>query len=322
MQLYRIWDDAYQGRIVAVAGDLAAPGLGLDQSDWARLAQQIDTIYHNGARVNHIEPYTRLRAANVSGTREVLRLATTGRIKPVHFVSTVNAVIPNAPAPDFVAREDARVPVGEVSGNGYVASKWVAEQLIRQAGERGVPVSIYRPGTVSGDPRLGVNSVDDSFWNMIRAAAILGLAPDIGDATMSLVPVNYVVGAIVALADQPPVGAAYHLVNNLPVAIGDIFESLRRNGIPIEIASIEEIATKLAEEAAARDATGDDSLVRAALVSGNYGGAAAAVEDTNTRLELAQYGIHCPPIDAEALDAYVRAFIDAGFFPAPSDVQL
>ncbi|MFI6773701.1 amino acid adenylation domain-containing protein [Nocardia sp. NPDC050412] len=322
MQLYRIWDDAYQGRIVAVAGDLAAPGLGLDQSDWARLAEQIDTIYHNGARVNHIEPYARLRAANVSGTREVLRLATTGRIKPVHFVSTVNAVIPNAPAPDFVAREDARVPVGEVSGNGYVASKWVAEQLIRQAGERGVPVSIYRPGTVSGDPRLGVNSVDDSFWNMIRAAAILGLAPDVGDATMSLVPVNYVVGAIVALADQPPVGAAYHLVNTLPVAIGDIFESLRRNGIPIEIASIEEIATKLAEEAAARDATGDDSLVRAALVSGNYGGAAATVEDTNTRLELAQYGIHCPPIDAEALDAYVRSFIDAGFFPAPSDVQL
>ncbi|MEV2225775.1 amino acid adenylation domain-containing protein [Nocardia vinacea] len=322
MQLYRIWDDAYQGRIVAVAGDLAAPGLGLDQSDWARLAEQIDVIYHNGARVNHIEPYARLRAANVSGTREVLRLATTGRIKPVHFVSTVNAVIPNAPAPDFIAREDVQLHVDEVSGNGYVASKWVAEQLIRQAGARGVPVNIYRPGTVSGDPRLGVNSVDDSFWNMIRAAAILGLAPDIGDATMSLVPVNYVVGAIVALADQPPVGAAYHLVNTRPVAIGDIFESLRRHGIPIEIASIEEIATKLAAEAAARDATGDDSLVRAALVSGNYGGAAAAVDDTDTRIELAQYGIHCPPIDAAALDAYVRSFIDAGFFPAPSDVQL
>ncbi|MEV5838185.1 amino acid adenylation domain-containing protein [Nocardia sp. NPDC052112] len=322
MQLYRIWDDAYQGRIVAVAGDLAAPGLGLDRSDYARLAEQIDTVYHNGARVNHIEPYARLRAANVSGTREVLRLATTGRIKPVHFVSTVNAVIPNAPAPDFVGREDAQLRVDEVSQNGYVASKWVAEQLIRQAGARGVPVSIYRPGTVCGDPRVGVNSVDDSFWNMIRAAAILGLAPEVGDATMSLVPVNYVVGAIVALAEQPPAGAAYHLVNTRPVAIGDIFDALRRHGIPVEIASIEEIATKLAAEAAARDASGDDSLVRAALVSGNYGGAAAAVEDTNTRIELAQYGIHCPPIDAEALDAYVRSFIDAGFFPAPSDVQL
>ncbi|MFX0576618.1 amino acid adenylation domain-containing protein [Nocardia nepalensis] len=322
LEKYRIWDDAYQARIVAVAGDLAAPRFGLDQSGYARLADQIDAIYHNGARVNHIEPYARLRAANVSGTREVLRLATTSRIKPVHFVSTVNAVIPAAAAPDFVGRENAELSLDEVSGNGYVASKWVAEQLVRQAGTRGVPVSIYRPGIVCGDPRVGVNSVDDSFWNMIRAAAILGLAPDTADAAMPLVPVNYVAAAIVALADRPAIGTAYHLVNTKPVVIGDIFETLRRHGIPIAIASIEEIATRLAEQAAARDAAGDDSLVRAALVSGNYGGVSAPVEDTHTRAELAKQQIHCPPIDAAALDAYIGSFIESGFFPAPSDDDL
>ncbi|MGW4767727.1 amino acid adenylation domain-containing protein [Nocardia sp. NPDC004278] len=319
LQKYRIWDDSYQSRIVAVAGDLAAPRLGLDQAGYALLAERIDAIYHNGARVNHIEPYARLRAANVSGTREVLGLATTGRIKPVHFVSTVNTVIPAATAPDFIGRENAELSIGEVSENGYVASKWVAEQLVRQAGARGVPVSIYRPGIVCGDPRLGVNSVDDSFWNMIRAAAILGLAPDTGDAAMSLVPVNYVVSAIVTLADRPAIGAAYHLVNSRPVIVRDIFEAIRRHGIPIAIASIEEIATKLAEQAAARDAAGDDSLVRAALVSGNYGGVSAPIDDTHTRAELAKQHIHCPTIDAAALDAYVRSFIDSGFFPVPSD---
>ncbi|MGK8555450.1 amino acid adenylation domain-containing protein [Nocardia gipuzkoensis] len=319
LEKYRIWDDTYETRIVAVAGDLAAPRFGLDESGYDRLAEQIDVVYHNGARVNHIEPYARLRAANVAGTREVLRLATTSRIKPVHFVSTVNAVIPAVPGPDFRGREDGVLDVGEVSQNGYVASKWVAEQLVRQAGARGVPVSIYRPGIVCGDPRIGVNSADDSFWNMIRAAAILGLAPDIGDADTALVPVNYVVGAIVALAAEAPSGSAYHLVNSQRVAIRDIFESLRRHGIPVEIASIEEIAGRLAEEAAARDAAGDDSLVRAALVSGNYGGVAVSVDDTQTRTELAGYGIHCPPIDTAALDAYVESFIDSGFFPVPSD---
>ncbi|WP_330257130.1 amino acid adenylation domain-containing protein [Nocardia sp. NBC_00565] len=319
LQQYRIWDDAYRTRIIAVAGDLGAPRFGLRQSDYARLAEQIAAIYHNGARVNHIEPYARLRAANVSGTREVLTLATTTRIKSVHFVSTVNTVIPAVTAPDFIGRENAELSVDEVSANGYVASKWVAEQLVRQAGARGVPVSIYRPGIVCGDPRQGVNSVDDSFWNMIRAAAILGLAPDIGDATMSLVPVNYVASAIVALADRPAIGTAYHLVNSRPVVIRDIFEAMRRQGIPVAIASVEEIATKLAEQAAARDAAGDDSLVRAALVSGNYGGVSAPVDDTYTRNELAKQQIHCPPIDAAALDAYVGSFIDSGFFPAPSN---
>ncbi|WP_330228571.1 amino acid adenylation domain-containing protein [Nocardia sp. NBC_00508] len=319
LEKYRIWDDAYDSRIVAVAGDLAAPRFGLDEFGYARLADRIEVIYHNGARVNHIEPYARLRAANVEGTREVLRLATTGRIKPVHFVSTVNAAIPAAPAPDFRGREDAVLSADEVSQNGYVASKWVAEQLVRQAGERGVPVSIYRPGIVCGDPRTGVNSADDSFWNMIRAAAILGLAPDTGDADMALVPVNYVAGAIVALAAEATNGSAYHLVNSQRVAIRDIFRSLRSHGIPVAIAAVEEIATKLAEEAAARDAAGDDSLVRAALVSGNYGGVAVPVDDTHTRTELAGHGIHCPPIDTAALDAYVESFIDSGFFPVPSD---
>ncbi|WP_169332725.1 non-ribosomal peptide synthetase [Nocardia araoensis] len=317
---YRLWDDAFDARIFAVAGDLAAPRFALDQSGYALLAERIEVIYHNGARVNHIEPYSRLRAANVEGTREVLRLATTTRIKPVHFVSTVSAVIPAAPAPDFRASEDVELRASEVSGNGYVAGKWVAEQLVRQAGERGVPVRIYRPGVVSGDPRVGVNSEDDSFWNMIRAAAILGLAPDTGAAETTLVPVNYVAGAIVALSGDPTGAAVYHLVNAQPVAVSDIFEAMRRSGIPIVTASIEEIAARLAEEASARDAAGDDSLVRAALVSGNYGGAAVPVDDILTRTELAGHDIHCPPIDAAALDAYVASFVDSGFFPIPNEM--
>ncbi|WP_157185641.1 non-ribosomal peptide synthetase, partial [Nocardia transvalensis] len=317
LENYRIWDEATGPRIIAVPGDLAQPRFGLDEAQYARLADRVEAIYHNGARVNHIEPYGRLRAANVSGTREVLRLATLSRIKPVHFVSTVNAVVPSAPGPDFVGREDDRLDVRDVAQNGYVASKWVAEQLVRQAGERGVPVNIYRPGLVSGDTRLGVNSVDDSFWNMIRAAAVLGLAPDTGDAAMPLVPVNYVVQALVALSAGPADGTAYHLVTAESVAIGDIFGSLRRNGIPVAVAPIEEIAGRLAAEAAERDAAGDDSLVRAVLVSGNYGGTSVPVDDTRTRAALAGHGIQCPPVDAAALDAYVRSFIDVGFFPAP-----
>ncbi|MEV6277042.1 amino acid adenylation domain-containing protein [Nocardia sp. NPDC051832] len=322
LEKYGIWHPHHEGRIVAVTGDLAAPELGLDPADYARLADRIDAIYHNGARVNHIEPYGRLRAANVEGTRAVLRLATTGRVKPVHFVSTVNTVVPVAPGPDFHAGEDTVLDASEVSPNGYVASKWVAEQLVRRAGQRGVPVSIYRPGIISGDPEIGVNSADDSFWNMIRAAAILGLAPETGDFAQQLAPVNYVVAAIVALAAKPAVGAAYHLLNAEPVPVGEVFEALRRNGIPVRIAPIEQIAARLAEEAAARDADGDDSLVRAALVSGNYGGTAYQVSDAGTRAQLAWHGLDCPRVDAAALDAYVRAFIESGFFPDPEAAPL
>nr|WP_231386900.1 non-ribosomal peptide synthetase [Nocardia sp. BMG111209] len=316
---YRIRYDAYHDRIVPVPADLAAPRLGLSDTDYARLTERIDLIVHNGARVNHLEPYRRLRAANVAGTRELLRLATTARIKPFHFVSTVNAVIPATPAPDFVGWEDIELPVEEVSGNGYVASKWVAERLVRQAGERGLPIGIHRPGTVSGDSRTGVNSADDSFWNMIRAVAVLGLAPEVGDAAIPLVPVNYVASAVVALALDPAVGV-HHLVNTEPVPVRAVFDSLRRNGLRVETADLDEIAARLAAEAAAREADGDDSLVRAALLGGTYGATTVVIDDTGTRAALADRGIHRSAIDETVLDRYVEAFIASGFFPAPNRV--
>ncbi|MEU7218985.1 non-ribosomal peptide synthetase [Nocardia iowensis] len=318
LRRYQLWDDALEARIVAVPGDLAAPSFGLSAVAHAWLADRIDAIYHNGAKVNHLEPYSRLRAANVGGTREVLRLATTRRIKPVHFVSTANTVIATV-RPGAVVRETTRITADELPAQGYVASKWAAEQLVRHAGERGVPVRIYRPGLVSGDLRLGINSADDSFWNMIRAAVILGVAPEVGAATISLVPVNYVARAIVEISIGPAAGIEYHLVNDEPVAIRDIFDCLRKHGLAIETESLDKVQQRLADEAHTRYLAGDDSLVRAALLGSNYTGGAADVvlDSTNTRRALAESAISCPPIDENVLDTYIGAFMESGFLPTP-----
>jgi amino acid adenylation domain-containing protein/thioester reductase-like protein len=318
LRSYLLWDDALESRIIAVPGDLADPSFGLTDADYARLADRIDAIYHNGARVNHVEPYARLRAANVEGTREVLRLATTRRIKPVHFVSTTGTVVPAVRS--GLIRETARIGADELPAQGYVASKWVAEQLILQAGERGVPVRVYRLGLVSGDLRIGVNSPDDSFWNMIRAAAILGVAPDIGDAATALIPVTYVTRAIVEISLGDATDIAYHLINEKPVAIRDIFECLGHHGLPVETEAVDTIQLRLSHEAHTRNAAGDDSLVRAALLIGNYANITTDIgwDDTNTRNALAHSGIHCPTIDETAIDTYITAFIASGFLPTPN----
>ncbi|PXX60942.1 amino acid adenylation domain-containing protein/thioester reductase-like protein [Nocardia tenerifensis] len=313
---YRLWDDTLAARIVAVPGDLGAPRLGLSDADYDRLTDSVDVVLHNGARVNHIDPYARLRAANVEGTRDVLRLATTRRLKPVHFVSTLGATVPTTAVPGVI-EESVRLRVDQLPDNGYVTSKWAAEQLVRQAGERGVPIGVYRPGTICGDPNVGVNSAGDSFWNMIRAAAILGLAPDVGDAAVSLVPVTYVARAIVDLVVLPRSETVYHLVNKASVTVGDIFTCLRYHGLPVTIAPLDRVRAALAEESRRRNAAGDDSLVRAALLSENYlGSGHLDWSDAHTREALADTGIECPPITEAALDAYIREFITSGFLPS------
>ncbi|MGO4615838.1 amino acid adenylation domain-containing protein [Nocardia sp. 2YAB30] len=320
LQAYRLWDDTLEARVVPVPGDLAEPSFGLADADFARLAARIDAIYHNGARVNHVEPYSLLRAPNVEGTREVLRLATTQRIKLVHFVSTADTAVPATVVSGSIIREVTRIDADELPAHGYVASKWAAEQLILQAAERGVPARVYRPGLVSGDLQLGVNNVDDAFWNMIRAAAILGIAPDVGDATIALVPVSYVAAAIVAISAEPETDIVYHLVNEKPVALHDIFECLRRRGLPVVSETLDTVQLRLADEARTRNAAGDDSLVRAVLLSGNYAGGTSDIvlDDINTRKALAENGIRCPAIDETVLDTYIGSFIASGFLPEPN----
>jgi len=69
----------------------AGPGLGMCEADWEREAARADVIHHCGAEVNFLYPYEKLRAANVFGTQEVLRLAARREI-PVHHVSTTSVV--------------------------------------------------------------------------------------------------------------------------------------------------------------------------------------------------------------------------------------
>ncbi|WP_280232615.1 non-ribosomal peptide synthetase [Nocardia cyriacigeorgica] len=308
-------------RVVAVPGDLEQPRFGLNEADFADLAARISVIHHNGARVNHLESYADLRAANVGGTTEVLRLATTTRIKPVHFVSTLNAVLGTETS--GIVLEDSDIPAAEVTRHGYVAAKWVAEQLVLEAGRRGVPIAVYRPGLICGSVQTGVMSADDSLWTMVRAAALLGVAPELGDTAVSLAPVDYVARALVAIANAGlPDMRRYHLVNTTPTRVADILAGLVRMGYRIDTVDLDQAKQRLTEQA-----VDHDDLMRATLLIGNYadlgdpGVADVILDDSAARAALAPAGILCPPITDEVIDRYLAAFRAEGVLPEPLDAE-
>lgn len=61
------------------------------EADWERKAARADVIHHRGAEVNFLYPYEKLRAANVFGTQEVLRLA--ARLQPELLDSAVEEIL-------------------------------------------------------------------------------------------------------------------------------------------------------------------------------------------------------------------------------------
>ncbi|WP_424893165.1 amino acid adenylation domain-containing protein [Streptomyces sp. XH2] len=317
---YRLWDEALRERIVAVAGDLEKPLLGLTGERFALLADRIEVIYHNGARVNIVDSYARLKAANVLGTQEVVRLAATARVKPLHYVSSSAAGVGRDPGTDVV-REDRRVAPDRVASNGYVATKWVAEELVRAAGERGVPAVIYRPSRVSGHTGTGACTTGDALWTMVRAIIELRAAPDrtVREGMrfdVDLVPVDHVARAIVHLGRQPDAhGKVFHVTNPEPLGFDALTDCLRRLGYDVTSLSYEEWKHALLGAAEAKSSLAPAALLAQGL---RVGAASPRYDRSNTERGLAGSGIACPAVGDDLVAKYVQYFVGSGFLPAPA----
>jgi myxalamid-type nonribosomal peptide synthetase MxaA len=211
LKAFGLWDQNLSSRIVAVPGDLSRPLLGLCRKQFEELAEYIDVIFHNGALVNIVYPYSILKPTNVLGTQEILRMASQGRLKPVHYISTISAHAEMHAVDQVMGLAEAQLL--EKLATGYAQSKWVAERLVSQAGSRGIPVAIYRLAFVSGATKTGASNSNDSLSRFIHACIEVGCVPDL-DVEMNMLPVDYVSRAVVALSMRDDVfGRAFNLMN-------------------------------------------------------------------------------------------------------------
>ncbi|KAJ3375884.1 large subunit of alpha-aminoadipate reductase [Allomyces arbusculus] len=219
LQRHACWNDKYVAHVVGVAGDLAKPQWGIDAATWTQLAKDVDAIVHNGAMVHWVYPYAKLAPANVDGTVTALRLAVAGgKTKPVHFVSSTSVLDtpyyatevaqlepPLNRVPEADALEGSRVGLR----SGYAQTKWVAERLCAQAAQRGVPVTVVRPGYIVGHAQSGVTNGDDFLWRLVKGCLEVGAVPQIQNV-VNMCPVDYVAEVVVAvtLADAAQVQRA------------------------------------------------------------------------------------------------------------------
>lgn len=310
---YGLEDGDISGRVVAVAGDLGEPLLGLSERDFDALAQRVDFVIHAGAAVNLVYPYAALKAVNVGGTCEVLRLACRHAAKPVHYVST-NGVFP---VDMGVCEED--VDLEDLAGrqvDGYGQSKWVAEDLVRQATERGLPVSVYRPGNISGHSWTGASNPRDLLGAVITASLRVGAAPEIQDWTLEMTPVDFVAAAIRHLASGPnATGGVYHLANPDPVPATEFFDIIEELGYPLDRLPYEKWLE--AVNAASRgDGDPISDILNSAAPTEDDLWDSNTYDDRNTRRILRRDGPERPDFDGRLVEASVRYFVERGWAPA------
>ncbi|MBD2120460.1 non-ribosomal peptide synthetase [Trichocoleus sp. FACHB-262] len=321
LQTYKIWQDEWRDRIVAIPGDLAQPNLGLSVAQFQFLAETLDAIYHNGAWVHHALPYASLRVANVVGTETVLRLACQHRTKPVHLISTNSVFAPTAKSGVQTVWEQDIPNLEAVPDNGYVQTKWVAERQVMNARDRGLPVAIYRPGRISGDSQTGVFNANDFLYQLIIGCVQLGSAPE-GEMPIDFIPVNYVSQAIVHLSLQPTaLGQAFHLVNPHPLSAEHLIHKIRSLGYPLQRLPYSEWRSQLLEIAQHQPDHPLYPLISMFPPATETASSIASLhfDCRNTLAGLAGTSIHCPLISS-LFDTYFTYLIENGNLTPPISV--
>ena len=298
-------------RIEIVNADLSRPSIGLDERQFAMLADRIDAVCHAGASVNWVKPYEALRAANVLGTLELLRLAAR-RGAAFHFVSSLSACYSTMAARRVDEHYD---PLPHIAGLhlGYAQTKAVAEALVGEAGRRGLPVATYRPSLIAGHSQSGAFNRDDIIARVVSGCVRMGAAPDL-DWSIDCVPVDVAARHIVS---TPPRAHAVHLAHRQPRDWRECVVWLRLYGYDIRFAHYDDWLRQLDEET--RGDARDHPLrpLRAFFLRRLPGHECRTLPELMIGSDR-DFGVtesFGPPLDASLLQRYCDAFVANGDLP-------
>ena len=320
------------GRVMPLPGDLAGARLGLSDARFRHLARDIDVIYHAGALVNFIYPYQELRAANVAGTREIIRLAGLYRGIPVHYVSTTAVLAGLGVAGVHAVTEETPLAYPERLSMGYVETKYVAEEMLREAGRAGLPVAIYRPLDIVGSVDTGAWSTSTELAALIKYMTDTGQAPDI-DLPLDFVPADVCAAAIRHIsASDAGTGRTYHLASPKHALLRSLVNRLRDRGYQIDDMAFDDWAGELARYAI-RDPSHpmaafmplfvDRDSVSGLTVAEMYlAHVFPSYSRSNTEHALAGSGIAFPPVNSQLLDRNIDRLMGTGYLCSPSARQL
>jgi thioester reductase-like protein len=232
----------FETRVIPVCGDLGHKDLGLTPEVWDGLANEIDTVFHNGATVNYLLNYDLMRDANVLGTNEVVRLAFEGRAKTFNHVSTT--FIFGWAVKKVLYETDCNENM-ELLDFGYSQSKWVSEQVVMDARRRGLTTRIFRPALVSPSITGGGNNFDIAM-RLVAFMVNHGIGVDALNQ-VSFVPADITANNIVAISTTPGTeNETYHVTRDEYANMLDITALITQaTGRQFEIFSLPDFVPEL-----------------------------------------------------------------------------
>jgi len=212
-----------------VTGDITQPALGLSEVDREMVVRETTAVFHLAAIYDLAVERTLAMRVNLEGTRNVNSLIKSIKnLRRYHYVSTCYV----AGLRRGVIRESE---LQHEAGfrNHYEETKYLAELEV-EALKSELPVTIHRPSVVCGDSKTGETAKYDGVYYLIQYLRLWPAAltmVNIGNRNVSLnlVPIDFVIEAMVALAaDEGAVGVTVQLADPSPLVTHDLFDEIAR----------------------------------------------------------------------------------------------
>jgi thioester reductase-like protein len=208
-----------------IEGDVRQMHLGLSGAEFKALSRDVTDVWHLAARTSAVR--ADLRAVNVEGTRNVLDLAAAApRLRRLNHFST--ALVSGERV--GVILED-ELAAGQRFHDQYEETKFQAELLVRRA-QADLPATIYRPSIVVGDSRTGeIDRFEGPYaLGILLVASPLAVPlplPADAVAPLNVVPVDFVVEAVLSIAENPAAaGRTVHVVDPAPLSARRVYEMI------------------------------------------------------------------------------------------------
>ncbi len=221
-------------RPVVFEGDVAEPGLGLDEEARSWIGSHCDRILHNAAVLTFVgadraeEPWR----TNLTGTKHVLGFCQAVGLEEMHYVSTA-----------YVCGEregtilESELECNQTFRNDYENAKYQAEKLVREA-KFLRKLTVYRPAVIAGDSLTGYTSTYHGLYMYLQMISVINRYTDpdpdgrrhtpirmamTGDEPRNVVPVDWVSQVICRLVSNPAaVGQTFHLAPKVRMTPRDI----------------------------------------------------------------------------------------------------
>jgi thioester reductase-like protein len=210
-----------------IPGDITKKDLGMRKPDLDIVIRETTDVYHLAAVYDLGVKKELAYRVNVEGTKNVNDIV--GRIENLKRYNYVSTCYVAGKRDDTILEEELEHDKG--FRNYYEETKYFAEKEVEKL-KKDYPVTIYRPSVVCGDSETGETAKYDGIYYVIKfllkfpeVFRLVNVGND--DVRLNLVPVDFVVKAIVALAsDKNAIGKTVAIADSSPITTKETCDSI------------------------------------------------------------------------------------------------